>query len=73
MATELELVQDMDEVTEAARNQEQALSDHRVALHRLLEGVETAKQSFPKGSREERILTGAIAGWDGAARAVLGY
>lgn len=62
----------VEQIQEAARNQALTLATHRHALRGLLEGVETARQSFPRGSREERIFTGAIAGWDDAARTVLG-
>lgn len=68
----VQLNAEMNSVREAAQSQEMKLADTRLALRGLLEGVETARASFTRGSREERIVAGAIAGWDAAARVVLG-
>lgn len=61
-----------EELYAIARAHVEVMANAREALAGLLEGVETARQSFPRGSREERIITGALAGWDEAARRVLG-
>lgn len=72
MADTIRLHRHAEEIREVARSSALALANHRAALRGLVEGVETARMSFPRGSREERILTGAIGGWDAAARSVLG-